>query len=137
MNPLIQLKTTPPLLIAFVLVCFALLPRAQAVSRRRTAAIPASPRQKGQNALYSLTTGAANTAVGWYSLFSDTRAASTPVSAQGRSFSTPAESKYGHWRGGAFIQHHRRLDNTAVGAAALLNNTKGNNNTASGAYSAL
>ena len=30
MNPLIQLKTTPPLLITLALLCFGLLPRAQA-----------------------------------------------------------------------------------------------------------
>ena len=32
MNPLIQLKTTPPLLITLALLCFGLLPTAQAVS---------------------------------------------------------------------------------------------------------
>src|SRR5262249_30626221 len=31
MNPLIQLKTTPPLFITLVLLCFGLLPRGQAV----------------------------------------------------------------------------------------------------------
>ena len=32
MNPSIQLKTTPPLLITLTLLCFGLLPKAQAVS---------------------------------------------------------------------------------------------------------
>ena len=32
MNPLIQLEATPPLLIILTLLCFTLLPKAQAVS---------------------------------------------------------------------------------------------------------
>src|SRR6188472_4066039 len=34
MNPLIQSKTTPPLLISLALLCFGLLPRGQAVAFR-------------------------------------------------------------------------------------------------------
>ncbi len=32
MNPLIQFKTTPPLLITLALLCFGLLPKAQAIN---------------------------------------------------------------------------------------------------------
>ena len=86
MNPLIQLKTTPPLLIILALLCFALLPKAQAVVPPPDGGYPNFNTAEGQNALFSLTTGAGNTAVGWYSVFSDTEAASIPLPARGRSF---------------------------------------------------
>jgi hypothetical protein len=70
MNPLIQLKTiTPRLLIT--LLCFGLLPRAQAVVPPPDGGYPGFNTAGGQKALFSLTTGSANTAVGWYSLFSN------------------------------------------------------------------
>ena len=72
MNPLIQLKkTTPVLLIALTLVCFGLSPKAQAVVPPPDGGYPGFNTAEGQNALFSLTTGAANTAVGWFSLFGD------------------------------------------------------------------
>src|SRR4029077_15407195 len=66
MNPLIELKTTRLLLIAFVLACLALSPRAQALLP------PPSPdggylggnTPEGTNALFNLTSGIGNTAVG-------------------------------------------------------------------------
>ena len=83
---------------------------------RQMEAIPASPRQKGNKALFSLTTGSANTAVGWFSLGSTPAAASTPLLARDHfSFNTAD-------------------DNTAIGAAALLSNTTGSDNTANGAF---
>jgi hypothetical protein len=72
-NPSIQLKTTSlPLLILLLLVCFAFLPRAQAVIPPPDGGYPNFNTAEGQNALFSLTTGAANTAVGWFSLQSNT-----------------------------------------------------------------
>ena len=74
MNPLIQLKTTPPLLITLALLCFGLLPRAQAL-------LPPPPPDggyrgastaEGRSALFSLTTGEFNTAVGYLSLGENT-----------------------------------------------------------------
>jgi hypothetical protein len=72
MNSLIQPKTTLPLLISLVLLCFALLPWAQAVVPPPDGGYPGFNTAEGQNALFSRTTGLANTAVGWYSLFSNT-----------------------------------------------------------------
>ena len=49
MNPLIQLKTTiPPLLITLALLCFGLLPQAQAVVPPPDGAIPGSTQRKGK-----------------------------------------------------------------------------------------
>ena len=69
---------------------------------------------EGQNALFSLTTGAGNTAVGWYSLFSNTDG----------SFNTAL--------GGGTLLFNVGNSNTATGAAALLFNTTGTENTANG-----
>ena len=52
--------------------CFWLLPRAQAVNPAPDGCYPNFTTAEGCNALNSLTTGAANTGVGWYSLFSNT-----------------------------------------------------------------
>src|ERR1700751_2262316 len=45
MNSLIQFKTTPPLLIALALLCFALLPGAQAAGRGSGGALGETPKQ--------------------------------------------------------------------------------------------
>ena len=74
---------------------------------------------EGQNALFSLTSGAANTAVGWYSLFSNTEG----------SFSTAT--------GAGALLFNTANENTAFGAATLLFNTTGDANTAVGAAALL
>jgi hypothetical protein len=70
---------------------------------------------EGCNALKTLTTGAANTGIGWYSLFSNTAAG----------FNTGI--------GAGTLVLNAGDSNTAVGAAALLLNTTGTENTAVGA----
>jgi len=78
---------------------------------------------EGQNALFSLATGVANTAVGWLSLESNTDGSfNTAVSAGTLALNI------GDQTGGFGI------DNTAVGAAALLSNTSGFANTANGSF---
>ena len=47
------------------IVCIGLLPGAQAVSPAPDGGYPAFTTAEGTNALQSLTTGSANTAVGW------------------------------------------------------------------------
>ena len=118
MNPLIQLKKTTPLFsssVAALLRAFCQERRRR--SRHQTEAIPGFNTAEGNNALQNLTTGVGNTAVGWFSLFSE------------------------HYRQ---LEHgHRRWDalsstpgdnNTAIGALALLFNTTGSYNTADGAF---
>src|ERR1700746_2452884 len=60
------------LLIPPVLVCFALLPNAQAVSPAPDGGYPGGNTAEGQSALLSLTTGGSNTAIGFSSLMTNT-----------------------------------------------------------------
>ena len=116
MNPLIQLKTTPPLLITLTLLCFGLFPKAQAVVPPPDGGYPNFNTAEGQNALFSLTTGAANTAVGWLSLRNNTTGSFNTALGAGTLFANTAD------------------ENTATGAGALLSNIGGSSNTATGAF---
>ena len=110
---------TPPVLITLALICFVLLPNAQAVVPAPDGGYPNFTTAEGQNALFSLTTGAANTAVGWFSLKSVTTG----------SFNTGV--------GAGTLVLNTGDENTATGAAALLLNTTGTDNTANGASALL
>src|SRR2546423_11932088 len=69
MNPLIQCKTTIlPLLIAGVLACFGLLPKAEAVVPAPDGGYPGGNTAEGHAALFSRTTGGFNNAPGRFSL---------------------------------------------------------------------
>jgi hypothetical protein len=115
MNALIQVKhATAVFVVALELACFALLPAVQALSPTPDGCYPNFTTAEGCNALNSLTTGAGNTGLGWYSLFSDIDG----------SFNTGVGV-------GALI-FNNGSSNTAVGAAALLLNTSGSSNTAVG-----
>ena len=75
MNPLIQLrKAIAGFLIA--LACFGLAPSTHALlpPPPPDGGYPGANTAEGQNALKELTTGHANTALGWFSLFSATTA---------------------------------------------------------------
>jgi Chaperone of endosialidase len=126
MNPLIQFKTTPPLLITVALLCFVLLPKVHAVVPPPDGGYPNLTTAEGQNALLSLTTGVANTAVGWSSLSSNTDGSyNTAVGAGTLLFNIGDQSAI------------EGVENTAVGAAGLLFNTTGFGNTAVGAAALL
>jgi len=108
--------------VEFTLICFALSQTVRAVVPPPDGGYPNLTTAEGQNALYSLTTGAGNTALGAYSLFSTTNAGfNTAVGAGALLFNSgdPTSS-------GAASQ------NTAFGAVALLSNTQGSRNTAIG-----
>ena len=118
----LRMKTTIRLFITILpfLCLSAAGPKAQAVLPPPDGGYPNFNTAEGQNALFSLTTaGAANTAVGWYSLFSDTAG----------SFNTAT--------GAGSLLFNTGDNNTAFGAAALLFNTNGINNTAVGAAALL
>src|SRR6266403_2838076 len=104
----------PPVLIIFALVCFALVQNTPAVSPAPDGCYPNFTTAEGCKALATLSTGAGNTGIGWYSLF---------LNATG-SFNTGI--------GGGALALNNADSNTAVGAAALLLNTTGTNNTAVG-----
>ena len=106
MNPLIQLKkATLPFLGVFVFVCLTLSPRVQAVVPPPDGGYPNFTTAEGTKALQNLTSGAGNTGVGWYSLFSVTDAG----------FNTGV--------GAGTLVLNTGEENTAVGTAALLLNT--------------
>jgi hypothetical protein len=120
MNPLIKLKTiAEPLLITLALLCFGLLPGAQAVVPAPDGGYPGGNTAEGQSALLSLTTGGFNAAVGYLSLKSNGVG----------SFNTGV--------GAGTLLLNTADNNTAMGAAALLSNTMGINNTASGTVALL
>jgi hypothetical protein len=101
------------LLIWFLLSCLFLLPKAAAVVPPPDGGYPGFNTAEGQNALFSLTTGVGNAAVGWFSLFSNTDGSyNTGVGAGTLLFNAGDQAFEG-------------IQNTAVGAAALLFNTTG------------
>ena len=104
--------------ILIVLVCFGLLSRAQAVPQAISpppdGCYPGFTTAEGCNALHSLTTGAGNTGLGWYSLFAN------------------MAGNYNTGVGAGTLVLNTADSNTAVGAAALLLNTTGDDNTAVG-----
>ena len=91
-----------------------LLPKMQAVSPAPDGCYPGFTTAEGCNALQHLATGAGNTAIGWYSLSSDTI----------HSYNTGV--------GAGTLVLNNADSNTAVGAAALLLNTTGTENVAVG-----
>ena len=119
MNPLIQLKTTSPLLIALALLCFGLLPGAQAVVPPPDGGYGppdygVGNTAEGEEALLNLSSGGFNTAAGYRTLFSNTTGNFNTAVGAGALFSNTG------------------TENTATGAGALLNNTFGSFNTANG-----
>ena len=132
MNPLIQLKITPPLLITLTLLCIGLLPKAEAVVPPPDGGYPGFNTAEGQNALLSLTTGSANTAVGWSSLLTNaTGSFNTATGAGALLFNTANQNTA--FGAAALLFNTTGGQNTAVGVTALLNNTIGSKNTANGA----
>jgi Chaperone of endosialidase len=105
---------TYSLVLFALLTCFAPTREVEAVVPPPDGGYPNFTTAEGTNALKNLTTGAANTAVGWFSLFGDTTA----------SFNTGV--------GAGTLLFNNGDQNTAVGVAALLSNTTGNRNTANG-----
>ena len=112
----IQLRTAIlPFLIAFMLSCFGLSPKVLAVVPAPDGGYPGRNTAEGENALFSLTTGASNTAIGFIALASNTTG----------DFNTAEGSN-------ALVTNTTGFQNTATGANALFSNTTGSENTANG-----
>ena len=115
-----QVKTPTKIIYAFfaaaTLACLGLACLAQAVSPPPDGGYPGFTTAEGDHALFSLTSGLANTAVGWYAVSSATTA----------SFNTGI--------GTGALDLNTGNENTATGVAALFLNTTGANNTANGAF---
>ena len=133
MNPSIQLKATPSLLIALVLFGFALLPGARAVVPPPDGGYPNFTTAEGQKALFNLTTGSANTAVGWLSLFSNATGSFNAATGAGALLFNTADDNTA-FGAAALLLNTTGINNTAVGATALLHNTIAEENTATGAF---
>jgi Chaperone of endosialidase len=105
------------------LLAFGLLPTMQAVVPPPDGGYPNFTTAEGQNALFSLTSGVANTAVGWLSLKSVTTGSfNTGVGAGTLVLNTGDENTA---IGTAALLLNTATGNTAVGSRALLNNTTG------------
>jgi trimeric autotransporter adhesin len=115
----------PPVFLPIILaiVCFALVHTAQAVNPPPEGGYPNFTTAEGVNALQNLTTGAGNTAVGWYSLFTGTTGSfNTGVGAGALVLNTGDEDTA---VGTAALLLNTASGNTAMGSRALLNNTTG------------
>ena len=103
------------ILLTFALICFGLLPTAQAVVPPPDGGYPNFTTAEGDHALQALTTGVGNTASGTFSLFS------------------VATGDFNTAVGAGSLDLNLGFSNTATGAAALLFNITGSENTAVGA----
>jgi len=108
---------------SLALACFMLSQTARAVVPPPDGGYPGFNTAGGSNALKNLTTGVANAAVGWYSLFSNTDGSFNTALGTGTLLFNLGEQGQGNGEGS---------QNTAVGAAALLFNGTGYANSAFG-----
>ena len=136
--------------IILALGCFAFLPKTQAVSPPPDGCYPGFTTAEGCNALQNLTSGSANTGLGWYALFgTSTGSFNTGVGAGALVLNNSdsntavgtaalilntAGTQNSAFGTGAMVNNDNGGGNTAVGAFALQNNTNGSNNTAVGGY---
>jgi hypothetical protein len=113
--------------------CFVLLPKTQAVSPTPDGCYPGFTTAEGCNALSHLTSGAANTGLGWYALFgTSTGSFNTGVGA-GTLVRNNADSNTAVGTA-ALLLNTAGTGNSALGTDALVNNDNGTNNTAVGSF---
>jgi trimeric autotransporter adhesin len=110
------------LLILILLVCFALSSEVHAVSPPPDGGYGGNNTAEGTNALFHLTTGVWNSAVGFHALYKDTSGSRNTALGFQALYNTD----------GPF--NVSGLDNVAVGAQALFNNTTGSQNIAIGSF---
>jgi len=119
--------------IILALGCFAFLPKTQAVSPPPDGCYPGFTTAEGCNALSHLTSGSANTGLGWYALFgTSTGSFNTGVGA-GALVLNNADSNTAVGTA-ALILNTAGTGNSALGTAAMANNDNGSNNTAVGSF---
>jgi hypothetical protein len=84
----------------------SLLPVAKAVVPPPDGGYPGFTTAEGTNALKNLTTGIANTATGWYSLFTNSSGNYNTSVGAGALIFNNGEQKHGYWCCGSFKQYH-------------------------------
>jgi trimeric autotransporter adhesin len=109
--------------VALAFACFGLLTGSQGVVPPPDGGYPNFTTAEGTNALKNLTTGAGNTGVGWYSVFSDTIASFNTAVGVGTLLFNNADENTSV--GAATLLFNTASGNTAVGSRALLNDTTG------------
>jgi trimeric autotransporter adhesin len=128
------------LLVLLALGCFALSKPAEAVSPPPDGGYAGFNTAEGQNALFNLSTGVGNAAVGWFSLWSNGDGSfNTAVGAGTLLFNVGDQAAFEGVNNtaigaAALLFNTTGSDNTATGVGALLNNTEGTNNTATGEF---
>ena len=130
-----NLKKFPltPRIVIFALTCFAVLPVGLAVVPPPDGGYPNFTTAEGTNALLNLTSGAANTGIGWYSLSSAGASSFNTGVGAGALALNAADSNTAIGAAAMFL-NTTGIENTAVGTGALLYNDAAINNTATGAF---
>jgi len=122
------------LLIPLTLGCFALSATTQAVAAAPPDGCPLNfTAAGGCHALYDLTTGVGNTALGWHALAENTDASFSTGIGVGALSANNGESNTAVGAA-AMLSNSTGTENTAVGSDALAFNDTGNDNTAAGAF---
>jgi len=116
------------------LTCFALLPKTQALSPTPDGCYPGFTTAEGCNALSHLTSGVANTGLGWYALFGTSTGNNNTGVGAGTLVTNNADSNTAVGTA-ALLLNTAGTENSALGTAALVNNDNGINNTAVGSFS--
>jgi hypothetical protein len=119
--------------IILALGCFALSPKTQALSPTPDGCYPGLTTAEGCNALSHLTSGAANTGLGWYALFGTSTGSSNTGVGAGALVLNNSDSNTAVGTA-ALLLNTAGTGNSALGTAAMVNNDNGNNNTAVGAF---
>ena len=114
-----------------ILSAIAFLPGVQAVVPPPDGCYPNFTTAEGCNALVSLTTGAGNTGLGWFSLFSNTTGNFNTGVGAGALALNNTDNNTGVGAGALFL-NTTGTENTAVGANALVHNDTGSENNAFG-----
>ncbi len=126
-----QLGKPSAFAIVTLLVWVGLLPNTKAVSPAPDGGYPGGNTAEGQNALFSVTTGAYNTAVGLYALLSNQEGQFNTGVGAGTLLANTGQQNTATGAG-ALVANTSGVKNTANGTFALFGNIDGNNNTASG-----
>jgi hypothetical protein len=131
------MKTLVKLFLASLCLA-AVAPKAQSVSPPPDGGYSGFNTAEGHNALFNLSTGVANTGIGWYSLWSNSDGSyNTAVGAGSLLFNIGNQITFEGVENtavgaAALLFNTAGSENTAIGVSTLLNNTEGTNNTATG-----